>query len=357
MQGDDRDRTGLLAGDWRGPPASTPTEARPRPRPPVQPRLFRNARPTTLAAEKMRATDITREAKVVVEATFRDVRLGRTICSGALAPIVESIAASIARNPIAIPSVTRLKSRHEYTFLHSVAVCGLMIGLAHELHLPEADIYDIGMAGLLHDIGKARVPTLLLDKPGPLDDAEFDVVKSHTERGLELLTRSGGVPEIALDVCAHHHERIDGTGYPFNLSQDRLSVHARMGAICDVYDAVTSARAYKPAWSQSEALEWMASTHGQFDPHMLDAFRKMIAVFPSGSIVRLQSDRLAVVMDDPAADPLTPPVVAFLCAETRRALDWCRIDTVRDPVIGVEQPEHWQLNEWPTMRGAIFAAF
>jgi putative nucleotidyltransferase with HDIG domain len=349
--------TGLLPDDWRGPAAPAAPIVRAVARTTTQPRLYRHARPTTLAAEKMRAADITREAKTVVESTFRDVRLGRAITSAALSPIVESIAASIARNPIAIPSVTRLKSRHEYTYLHSVAVCGLMIGLAHALHLPDADMHDIGMAGLLHDIGKARVPTLLLDKPGPLDDAELAVVKSHAERGHDLLTRSGGLPEIALDVCAHHHERIDGTGYPFRLSQDHLSVHARMGAVCDVYDAVTSARAYKPAWTQSEALEWMASTHGQFDPHIFDTFRRMIATFPTGSIVRLQSGRLALVLDDAATDPIAPPAVVFLCAETRRSLAWCRVETTRDPIVGIERPERWGLQDWPATRQAIFDAF
>lgn len=357
MHRDDLIGTGLLSDDWRGPVAPVVPVVRAVARTATQLKLYRHARPTTLAAEKMRAAEITRQAKTAVENTFRDVRLGRAISSGSLSPIVESIAASIARNPIAIPSVTRLKSRHEYTYLHSVAVCGLMISLAHELQLPAVDIHDIGMAGLLHDIGKARVPTLLLDKPGPLNDAEFAVVKTHTERGHDLLARSGGIPKIALDVCAHHHERIDGTGYPFSWSKDQLSLHARMGAICDVYDAVTSSRAYKSAWTQSEALEWMSSTNGQFDPQILDTFRRMIATFPTGSIVRLQSGRLALVLDDAAADPIAPPVVVFLCAETRRPLVWCRIDTARDPIVSVERPEQWSLQDWAATRQAIFAAF
>lgn len=357
MHRENGESSGWLSDDWRGPSAPVVPSVCTLATTNTRPKLYRHARPTTLAAERLRAAEITREAKTAVENTFRDVSLGRAITSGQLSPIVESIVASIARNPIAIPSVTRLKSRHEYTYLHSVAVCGLMVGLAHELHLPEVHIHDIGMAGLLHDIGKARVPTLLLDKPGPLDDSEFAVVKTHAERGHELLARSGGVPEIALDVCVHHHERIDGTGYPFRLSQDLLSVYAKMGAICDVYDAVTSSRAYKPAWSQSEALEWMSSTHGQFDPHIFDTFRRMIATFPTGSIVRLQSDRLALVLDDAAADPIAPPVVVFLCSETRRLIKWCRIDTTRDPIVSIERPERWRLQDWAAMRNAIFAAF
>jgi putative nucleotidyltransferase with HDIG domain len=326
-----------------------------RQRSPSIPKLFLNARPTTLAAERARASEITRQAKSAVEKTFAEVRLGRAVTSGALVPIVESIAASLARNPIALPSVMRLKERRDYTFLHSIAVCALMVGLARELKLPDEDMHDIGLAGLLHDIGKARIPTLLLDKPGPLNAAEMEVMRSHAERGRELLVRSGGFPDIALDVCANHHERIEGTGYPLGKSGPHLSIHARMAAVCDVYDAMTSPRAYRDPLSQSEALELMAGSAGQFDAAVFTAFRTMIATFPAGCIVRLHSERLAVVLDAPAADPISPPVRAFYCAATSRPLPWRDVDTARDLIVGVERAERWNLGDWPALRNALLA--
>lgn len=346
----------FLGNDWRGPaePASAAPADRPmRERSAPTSKLFLHARPTTLAAERARASEITRQAKAAVEKTFAEVRLGRTVASGTLTPIVESIAASLARNPIALPSVLRLKERCDYTFLHSIAVCALMVGLARELKLPEEDMHDIGLAGLLHDIGKARIPTLLLDKPGPLNAAEMEVMRSHAERGRDLLVRSGGFPDVALDVCANHHERIEGTGYPSGRSGSNLSTHARMAAVCDVYDAMTSARAYRDAFSQSEALELMAGAAGQFDAVIFTAFRTMIAAFPVGCIVRLHSERLAVVLDAPAADPISPPVRAFYCAATSRPLQWRDVDTARDMIVGVERAERWNLGNWPALRRAL----
>lgn len=348
----------FLGNDWRGPAEAAPAAPADRPsrgRSGPTSKLFLNARPTTLAAERARASEITRQAKCAVEKTFAEVRLGRTIASGALTPIVESIAASLARNPIALPSVMRLKDRRDYTFLHSIAVCALMIGLARELKLPDDDMHDIGLAGLLHDIGKARIPTLLLDKPGPLNAAEMEVMRSHAERGRDLLIKSGGFPDVALDVCANHHERIEGTGYPQGCSGPDLSIHARMAAVCDVYDAITSPRAYREAFSQSEALEMMADSAGLFDPAIFMAFRTMIATFPAGCIVRLHSERLAIVLDAPAADPISPPVRAFYCAATSRPLPWRDVDTARDLIVGVERAERWNLGDWPALRTALLA--
>lgn len=348
----------FLGNDWRGPAETAPAAPADRPlreRSAPTSKQFLNARPTTLAAERARASEITRQAKCAVEKTFAEVRLGRTVASGALDPIVESIAASLARNPIALPSVMRLKERRDYTFLHSIAVCALMVGLARELKLPEEDMHDIGLAGLLHDIGKARIPTLLLDKPGPLNPAEMEVMRSHAERGRDLLVRSGGFPDIALDVCANHHEQIEGTGYPLGRSGSGLSIYARMAAVCDVYDAMTSHRAYRGAFSQSEALDLMAGSAGVFDPAIFMAFRTMIATFPVGCIVRLHSERLAVVLDVPSANPISPPVRVFYCAATSRSLPWREVDTARDLIVGVERAERWNLGDWPTLRTALLA--
>ena len=342
----------LNQADWREPHRNGPPpgagERRKRAR--IADPLHRRAGRASLSTERARARELVDVARDVVTSTFEDIRFGRRIDVSTLSPIVSGVAASIARHPTALPSVTRLKTAHEYTYLHSVAVCGLMVGLAGELGMDPSLTYEIGLAGLLHDIGKACVPVALLDKPGPLDMEEYALVQQHTRRGVELLAASGIEQPITIDVCLHHHERVDGNGYPERLPAEQLSTFARMGAVCDVYDAVTSARAYKASWSSGEALEWMQGTSGHFDPRILRAFRQLIGTFPVGTLVRLQSQRLALVVDDADEKALSPDVCLVHCTATRRPLPPTRISTTEDPIVCIERPASWPLDDWPVRR-------
>ena len=350
--------TALQTADWRNGPGAMPARSA-TPRRAVRPattltdQLHLGARKADPAKERERAREIVTAGKAAVTEAFVAIRAGLPIPLRELSPIVEAIAASVARDAAAMPGVTRLKERHEYTYLHSVAVCGLMIGLAHELELDPALIPDIGLAGLLHDIGKARVPNLLLDKPGPLTDEEFAVVRTHTARGHELLQQAGVESAIALDVCLHHHERPDGRGYPERLFENEVSLYARMGAVCDVYDAVTSARAYKKSWTPGEALEWMAEAGNQFDRKVLTAFGAVIGPLPLGTLVRLASDRLALVVEE-SLDHRAPTVVVFHCTQADRALPLRVIDTRQDEITSVERAARWHFADWDTIKRTVF---
>jgi putative nucleotidyltransferase with HDIG domain len=352
----------LQSGDWRhgqGTAPSQPVAPRrsvARAAPSITERLHLNARKGDAAKERARAREIVAAGKAAVTGAFAAIADGQPIPIRELWPVVEAIAASVARDAAAMPGITRLKERHEYTYLHSVSVCGLMIALAHALELDPGLIPEIGLAGLLHDIGKARVPNLLLDKPGPLTDEEFAVVRSHSERGHELLLQAGVESPIALDVCLHHHERPDGRGYPARLFGDEVSRFARMGAICDVYDAVISARAYKESWTPGEALEWMAESEGQFDRKILAAFTTMIGPLSLGTLVRLASGRLALVVEECAANSV-PIVVAFHCALADRALPLRMIDSRHDTITGVERAARWHFDDWNMTKRAAFALY
>lgn len=253
-------------------PARAPApRARSLPRPlPIRPP--KPDGPCTEAEEIGRAMKLLARSRGTVTRMFADARLGKAVNPRRAAKLVEEITASVLRNRSALIGVVRLKSRHEYTYLHSVAVCALMINLAREIGLDGSLFHEIGMAGLLHDLGKMAIPVAVLDKPGRLTDDEFVTIRSHPERGAEFLRDTKGVPAVALDVCLHHHEKYDGTGYPHGLSAEAISLYARMGAICDVYDAVTSDRAYKDAWSPEDAIARMRSWEGHFDPQLLEAF-------------------------------------------------------------------------------------
>ncbi len=349
----------LFSTDWRdttSSPASAAVTIRPA-RQSVPDPLHTRARAATPAQERARAAELVATAKTAIRATFDDVRFSRQINIADLSPIVGDIEASLSRNPVALPSVTRLRRRHEYTYIHSVSVSALMIGLAHELGLGQDEIHDVGLAGLVHDVGKARVPTALLDKPGPLTASEFGILQTHPERGHALLIAAGVRSPIALDVSLHHHERVGGGGYPAGLVGAEISIFARIAAICDVFDAVTSVRAYKNAWSPGQAIEWMTSATGHFDARMLAVFSAMIGAFPAGTLVRLQSDKLAVVLDDPSADPIRPALAIFHCAASVKATAWRRSSAEVDPIVGVERADRWAFADWIGLRASILTHF
>ena len=337
------------------PPVAAPTPRRSFRRRLTQPPLPKG--PSSAQDELKQATAIVARSKAAVQSMFDDIRLGKAVNSRALAPVVDDIVASVTRNPFTLIGVARLKNKDEYTYLHSVAVCALMINLAGHLGIDPALHREIGLAGLLHDVGKMTVPAALLHKPGALSPSEFALVKNHPRRGYELLVESGNIPPIALDVCLHHHERVDGTGYPDSVASAELSIYARMGAICDVYDAVTSVRPYKAAWHPADALAQMASWQGHFDAHILSVFERSVGIYPVGTLVRLRSNKLAVIVEEGADDLARPVLTTFysVVEERRIAPVTARLCETRDRIVSREDPATWSLGDWPTLRATLLA--
>lgn len=212
------------------------------------------------------------QTRPLLDTLFANVRLSGTATFEPADRAVEQIAKSMESNPAALIGITRLKTKDEYTFLHSLAVSALMVHFARFLKFDEQAVRILGVSGLLHDIGKMVMPDALLSKKGALTDEEMAQIRTHPVRGYELLSRQADMPQTVLDVCLHHHERIDGKGYPFGLSDKQLSPSARIAAICDVYDAMTSARPYKRAWTPAETLRMMLKSEGHFDRHLLAQF-------------------------------------------------------------------------------------
>ncbi|MEI6300735.1 MAG: HD-GYP domain-containing protein [Betaproteobacteria bacterium] len=269
-------------------------------------------RPTGLAEELSRAAGIVAESRKAVVSMFQEARMGNAIRADAVRPLVEEIGVSLARNREALIGLARLKTSDDYTYMHSVAVCALMISLARQMGLDEESVSEAGLAGLLHDIGKMAVPAEILNKPGKLTDAEFAIVKTHTVEGEKMLSMGAGISDIARDVCLHHHEKVNGGGYPHQLRSAQISRFAKMGAVCDVYDAVTSERPYNKGWEPAEAIRKMAEwSTWHFDEVIFQAFVKAVGIYPVGSLVRLRSGRLGVIVGQSEKSLLTPVIKVF----------------------------------------------
>ncbi len=320
--------------------------------PPVAVVKPRETKPVSAAQEVERAARICLQSKAAVVSMFEEVRMGKAVDVGGARELVEEISDSIARNPGALISMARLKTADDYTYMHSVAVCAMMVALAKQLGLDEAQTRSLGMAGLLHDLGKVAMPMDVLNKPGKLTDAEFDIMKTHPTEGFKMLKASPNVDPIALDVVLHHHEKIDGSGYPERFKGDQISLYSKMGAVCDVYDAITSNRPYKSGWDPAESLRKMAEWKGHFDPKVFQAFVKSMGIYPVGSLVRLTSGRIGVVTEQTVKSLTMPMVKVFYSTKSSMRVTPYMVDLSRPDAIEKihqrEDPDMWKfpdLNE------------
>ncbi|MEY4267219.1 MAG: hypothetical protein RIS90_1754 [Pseudomonadota bacterium] len=303
--------------------------------------------PVPIEREIARAAQICKQAKQAVVAMFQEVRMGNAVDTGGARRLVEDISESVSRNPSALISMARIKTADEYTYMHSVAVCAMMVALARQLGLDAGQTRSAGLAGLLHDLGKAVMPPLILNKPGKLTEPEFGVIRSHPLEGYNMLKDGQQVDPVALDVCLHHHEKMDGSGYPKGLKGDEISLLAKMGAVCDVYDAITSNRPYKAGWDPAESLRKMAEwSKGHFDPAVFQAFVKSMGIYPVGSLVLMKSGRIGVVTEQAAQSLTTPKVKLFYSTKSGLRIpalmvDLSRAETV-DRIAGREDPAKWR---------------
>ncbi|OGB28374.1 MAG: phosphodiesterase [Burkholderiales bacterium RIFCSPLOWO2_12_FULL_61_40] len=321
----------------------------------------RELAPVTAAVEIERAAKICFQSKQAVISMFEEARMGKAVDTGGAQKLVEEITDSVARNPGALISLARLKTADDYTYMHSVAVCAMMVALAKQLGLSEEETRSAGLAGLMHDLGKAMMPMDVLNKPGKLTDAEFAIIKTHPVEGHRLLLTGSDVDPMVLDVCLHHHEKTDGSGYPKGLKGDEISLFAKMGAVCDVYDAITSNRPYKLGWDPAESLRRMAEwANGHFDGKVFQAFVKSLGIYPVGSLVRLSSGRLGVVMEQTGKSLTTPLVKVFFSTKSNMRIVPTIVDLslpgAVEKIAGREDPAKWRfpdLNElWSGLQKA-----
>lgn len=304
------------------------------------------------AEEMVRAQKIHRQAHRVVRSVMNDVRLGQAVQMDQVEEVVEAITESILRNAGALIGLSGIKDKDEYTFLHSVSVCTLLVTFARSLGMDAETLRLVGIGGLLHDTGKMKVPNEILNKPGKFTDEEFAIMKTHPEEGWKILREIPGMHEIPLDITLHHHERVDGSGYPHRLPGESISQFAKMAAVVDVYDAITSDRCYHRGMPAPEGLrklwEW---SKFHFDPQLVQAFMRTVGIYPVGSLVRLESGRLAVVMDQNDSSLLMPRVKAIFSTRSNAYIPPQEIDLAKpmgkggaDRIVSHEDPAKWQVD-------------
>lgn len=249
------------------------------------------------------------QATRTVSATLKRISSGQMADIDQLTTVVDTIIKEVQSRPNAVFSLSALRCHDDYTFVHSVNVCvlsaitGLAVGHRRD------QLVELGLGAMLHDLGKIRIPQRTLGKPGPLDEVEWKQVQNHPVEGYHLLVRHVGASYVASHAALDHHERLNGSGYPRSVKGEDITLVGRLVAIADVYDAVTSDRAYRSRMPSNVAIQYLESTKGiLFDAELVDLFRQRIALYPLGTVTRLNTGAVAVVIGNRASQQERPQI-------------------------------------------------
>lgn len=305
--------------------------------------------PVSFAVEFVRAKEIVLRTGIIVRNVLQDARMGQYFDVSPLYEIADELVSSLDRNPVALNVLSRVKEKDDYTFHHSVSVGLLMMVLNHYLGASRQTIIDVGIGGMLHDIGKTRVPAVILNKPGKLSADELAIMKLHVNYSANILAEHDILSDTTRAIVLEHHERFDGSGYPNALKGDEISLFGQQAAIVDVYDALTSDRCYHVAMSAPSAIrkifEW---SKYHFNPEVVKGFVRCFGIYPVGTLVALESGRLALVKEHNEQDLSRPKVLAFFDAKKNANIKPQLIDLSRlfgadggDRIVGNEDFQKW----------------
>ena len=273
---------------------------------------------TPFQRELVRAREVQSQMRVLMRTTIEEVQKGKAINIPLAEKVIDNMVESVIRNPDALVCLSQLKDVSEYTALHSVRTCVLALTFGRHLVLSKDELKILGVGALRHDIGMAKLPATILDKPVGLTAEEFELMTQHVAWGLEIVKQSGGVPPAALEILEQHHERHDGSGYARKLKGDQIGYVGAIGAIVDVYDAITSQRVYRGPVSADDALKRMYEwRHKDFHAELVEEFIKCMGIYPIGSLVELSTGGVGVVITINRARRLKPKVVLLLTANKK----------------------------------------
>jgi len=249
-----------------------------------------------------------RNGKKIVTNTFNRIKNGfLEINTKDLKSVVEDITDELVLNEDILLNLVSLKSTSNYTYEHSVNVSVICIALGKMLGYSKNELFKLGMGGMLHDVGKTLIPEEIINKPAKLTEHEYEIIKNHPELGFNYLQQIDSVSPLSRIVVYSHHERVDGSGYPRGLKGDEIHEFARVAAIADVFDALTSDRVYRDKWPTYKAAEYiMNHTEQLFDYQLVKKFLPQVSFYPNGSEIILSTGYRAVVRAQNVGFPTRP---------------------------------------------------
>ncbi|MEY4717864.1 MAG: hypothetical protein RL563_482 [Pseudomonadota bacterium] len=274
------------------------------------------SRRSSFTQEIHKAEIIHRKTSQLVKSFMDEVKLGGTINGMLAKKAVSYCVDSLLNCPDALMLMTQLKNRDQYTAQHSMNVCIYAIALGRQINLSIEELNNVGLCGMLHDIGKMQVPDDVLNKPGSLTLPELQTMQSHTIKGWQILMHASGMYPGAIDVAYMHHERLDGKGYPRHLKSEQIPVYSRMIAIVDTYDAITSDRVYQEGRSHLDAIKILTdiSRSDHIDSALTMKFIECLGIYPAGMLVELGSGQVALVLEVNPKAKLKPKLLMLLDA-------------------------------------------
>ncbi len=270
--------------------------------------VYTNTQPFEQALPQAKSAH--RQAKSVVKGFFKNLSLGQSFETSVAKKAVKQCVDSVIANQEAMLWLGLLKDVDEYTARHSLNVGLLSIILGRAEGLSPTELETVGLCGMMHDMGKSKIPLEILNKEGAFSDEEFDIMKTHTTLGYEILSEKSDIIAEVANVAHSHHERLNGRGYPRALPAEQISYFSRIVAIADAYDAITSKRIYSPAKTSLEGLRILIGAKGShFDPDLVDRFVECIGIYPAGSVAELNTGEVAIVLPSPHEQRNTPNVL------------------------------------------------
>ncbi|MGM0369839.1 MAG: HD-GYP domain-containing protein [Bacillota bacterium] len=257
----------------------------------------------------------------LVRKTFANIKQNKQINIGEIQNSIATLVDEILNNNNVLVNLVDIKSTDSYTFQHSVNVATLSIILAKNLNYNRNDLIKIGIGAILHDVGKLAIPEKILKKPGKLDNEEYKIIQEHPSLGYQNTKNNQHISPLSRIIILYHHEKVDGSGYPDGLIKDDIHEFARIVAVADVFDALTSDRCYRNRWTTRKAVDFLISKSGvSFDTKFVREFMKHIAIFPNGTTVRLNTGQKAIIKEQNKEAP-TRPIIRIITDREENELE------------------------------------
>jgi len=273
---------------------------------------IKNRRIYKVPVEKELAVAVTHYdyAKKTIDNALNALRLSQDINTQEVKAAVRNCVKSVIKNPNAMLWLTQIKDRDDYTAEHSLRVSIMSVALGRELELMEKELEDLGIAAMLHDVGKINIPLELLNKEGSLNNEEYELMKTHAAHGRKLLMSKSDVPPVTVDVAYSHHEHVNGKGYPRGITAEKIPYFAKIVSVVDAFDAITSDRAYSDARSTLEGLRILYDCRDQqFDEDIVRTFIRLVGIYPPGHIVELTNGEAGIILSCQRNNKLRPKVI------------------------------------------------